>query len=153
MTEKSYNIKAVTVGDEHALSQLAEGERLIFSDPWSPASLASSIADPACFVAVAEHDGHVAGYIIASFVADESELLRIAVMPHLRRCGVARALMERYVKECTSRGAVQCFLEVRCSNTAAVSLYEKYGFKEYARRGAYYRAPLEDASLMSRTAE
>ena len=47
-------------------------------------------------------------------------------------------------------GAVQMFLEVRPSNTAAVRLYESFGFNEMAIRRGYYpaRGGREDAILM-----
>lgn len=150
MTEKLYNIKAVTETDTCELSAVAAAESLIFTDAWSAVSLASSAADPSYLLTVAVCDGAVAGYLIASFVADESELLRIAVLPTFRHRGAARALMAHYMNESDSRGVTRHFLEVRESNTAAVTLYESFGFNEYTRRRAYYRDPLENARLMMR---
>ena len=41
-------------------------------------------------------------------------------------------------------------LEVRPSNTSAISLYTKYDFKEIGRRRNFYTKPTEDALLMQR---
>ena len=41
-------------------------------------------------------------------------------------------------------------LEVRVSNSAAVSLYEKLGFTTEGRRKDFYRNPREDALIMTK---
>ena len=40
-------------------------------------------------------------------------------------------------------------LEVRVSNTAAIALYERYGFTVLGRRRGFYRFPREDAYVMT----
>ena len=40
-------------------------------------------------------------------------------------------------------------LEVRKSNTAAIALYEKYGFLSLGIRPGYYERPREDAVIMT----
>ncbi len=44
-------------------------------------------------------------------------------------------------------------LEVRTSNTAAIALYEQFGFRGAGTRPRYYRDTGEDAMIMWRTAE
>ena len=41
-------------------------------------------------------------------------------------------------------------LEVRCSNTPAVKLYEKHGFKKIGTRRRFYHDPEEDALIMTK---
>ena len=42
------------------------------------------------------------------------------------------------------------FLEVRQSNTPAISLYEKMGYKAIGTRKRFYEKPVEDAIVMSK---
>lgn len=149
MSEKLYNIKGVTPHDARELSDIADAERLIFSDPWSEHSLADACVGSYGML-VAQTDGVTAGYLIFSHVAEESELLRIAVLDGHRRRGVAALLVERYLSDGKRRGITDCFLEVRQSNTSAQSLYRKFGFESCGVRRAYYRDPVEDALLMLR---
>jgi ribosomal protein S18 acetylase RimI-like enzyme len=92
----------------------------------------------------------VIGYLVSHEVCPpkggqpaEREILNIAVGPEFRRQGVARCLL---VKE-LSRGGIH-FLEVRESNLAARTLYERQGFETVGRRKAYYESPREAAILM-----
>lgn len=88
------------------------------------------------------------GYIIATDIADESELLRIAVADKFKRLGVGEQLMLTYREEL--KGHCDRFLlEVRVSNVVAKKLYEKLGYKEINVRKDYYSNPKEDASIYS----
>ncbi len=89
----------------------------------------------------------LAGYLFAMIVDGEGELHRIAVLPEFRRMGIAGLLMEAFLSWMKERGTGAATLEVRQGNTAAVSLYEKYGFREEGRRKDYYRNPTEDARI------
>jgi ribosomal-protein-alanine N-acetyltransferase len=93
---------------------------------------------------VCESEDGVVGYLVTRSTApDEREILNLAVSPEYRRHGVASRLI----------GALPpstLFLEVRESNAAARSLYQKLGFKESGVRKKYYTAPEEDCILMQR---
>jgi ribosomal-protein-alanine N-acetyltransferase len=81
--------------------------------------------------------------------ADEVEILLVAVVPHARRRGVGRALVEALLADA---GARRAHLEVRASNRAAIALYERTGFVAAGVRKRYY-ADGEDALVMARTVE
>ena len=72
-------------------------------------------------------------------VAEEAELLRIAVDPQSRRAGLGRRLLEQSEEELSALGITQLFLEVRESNLAARALYLRCGFFVSGRRKEYYR--------------
>ena len=95
-------------------------------------------------------DGALLGYGGISLVADEAEIITVAVSPAHRRQGIARALMEHmlYLAE-DARASV--YLEVRASNTPARELYRSLGFAETGVRKNYYTSPREDAVLMMRS--
>ena len=100
---------------------------------------------------VAEVNGEVAGLLVSKqiFAGDaespaEREILNLAVKESFRRQGIASELLRQEL----GRKAIY-YLEVRESNVAAQTLYLHFGFKEIARRAAYYRSPVETAIVMS----
>jgi len=54
-------------------------------------------------------------------------------------------------QDAASRGVSSIGLEVRESNEAALKLYEEMGFLCIGRRSDYYRDPVEDAVLLSKS--
>lgn len=89
------------------------------------------------------------GVIVFWHVADELQLLNIAVRPERRRRGVGRALMQHLLERAMALGAQRITLEVRRSNKAAQSLYRALGFGVSGFRRGYYAADGDDAVLMS----
>ncbi len=94
-------------------------------------------------------DGALLGFAVVRVVADECEVLTIAVDPRARRRGVGRALLERALGDARHRGARRAHLEVRAGNRAAIGLYTLLGFGERGLRARYYANPTEDALLMT----
>ena len=95
-----------------------------------------------CFVA--ELDGKIAGFLVSREIyPGEREILNLAVAPEFRRRGAATALIFQELER-----AKEIFLEVRESNTAAQSLYRKFGFTDVGRRDNYYHSPAETAIVM-----
>lgn len=82
--------------------------------------------------------GRICGYLIYSLVADESELLRVAVDCEYRNKGCGRRLVSRYFDN-ISVGAVGSMLEVRHDNYPAIMLYEQMGYEKLAVRKRYYQ--------------
>ena len=95
-------------------------------------------------------DGVLLGYGGISLVADEAEIITVAVSPAHRRQGIARALMEHMLYLAEDAWA-SVYLEVRASNTPARELYRSLGFAETGVRKNYYTSPREDAVLMMRS--
>ncbi len=79
----------------------------------------------------------------------KGHMVSVAVLPEFRGRGIGRAIVEEAVRGVELRKCDEFYLEVRCSNTGAIVLYEKLGFVIRQRLGAYYRDG-EDAYLMSR---
>lgn len=131
---------------EQLLKRLAELEGAAFSDAWTYEMLASSMAQAWNHLFVATMQGEMCGYLLANVVADETELLRIAVDEKRRNEGVGQALLDAYftfASKSSSRG----LLEVRHGNAAAKHLYEKNGYRLLATRKNYYKNPMEDADM------
>ena len=130
------------------VAQVAELEKLCFSDPWSENSVASELNNPLSFWLVALDGERVAGYIGSQTVMDESDMMNVAVHPDYRKQGIATALILGLVEELRKRGSRSLTLEVRASNETAISVYSKLEFQEVGRRKNYYRNPREDALIL-----
>ena len=145
------NIKIVPMNADH-LEELEKLERLCFSRPWSRKMLAEELENQcAAFLVAQDGDtGKVVGYAGLLVVADEGYITNVAVFPEYRRRGVAAQLLS--VFENFARGSHLAFLtlEVRPSNTAAIALYESFGFRQVGRRKNYYDLPKEDALILTK---
>ena len=130
------------------VAQIAELEKICFSDPWSEKSIASELNNELAFWLTAVEGEQVAGYIGSQTVMDESDMMNVAVHPDFRRKGIAEALVNALVEVLKSKGSRCLTLEVRASNVPAITLYEKLGFSEIGRRKNYYRNPREDALIL-----
>jgi len=80
-----------------------------------------------------------AGFALGRVMADEAELITVAVAPEARRGGIATALIGQFEAEARSRGARQAFLEVAADNLAARALYARLGYEQTGCRRGYYR--------------
>ena len=97
---------------------------------------------------VIEEKKKVVGFLVARAIVAEAEILNLCVAPEKRRSGLAEALLNTAVAELRRTRVDRLFLEVRESNTPAISFYEKHQFRETGRRPGYYRDPDEAAVLM-----
>jgi ribosomal-protein-alanine N-acetyltransferase len=97
---------------------------------------------------VVEQEGNVVGFIVGRQADEEWEIENIAVTGTARRCGLGSRLVGELLDLVRSRGGKTVFLEVRESNRAARSLYEKWAFIEVGRRKMYYQNPAEDALIL-----
>jgi len=144
--ESSAVIRPANPADVAAIAAI---ERLTFSDPWSKREFTAVLAlTHAIFLVVADQRDEVAGYAVVSCIADEAEVLNIAVSPMRQRSGLGGRVLDAAMDEARRRGASKFFLEVRESNAAARALYASRAFKEISRRKRYYQNPAEDALVL-----
>lgn len=144
-------ISIVPLEAEH-IKPIAELERHCFSEPWSESAIAESLAHGTYFF-TALINGNFAGYIGISAIADEGYITNVAVNSRHRRKGFAAALIKRVFALAEEKKLAFVSLEVRASNTAAISLYEKLNFKQEGLRKNFYRNPREDALIMTKRFE
>ena len=136
--------------NESHVKQVAELEKICFSDPWSENSVASELNNPLSVWLVAEENGIVCGYVGSQTVLDETDMMNIAVHPDFRRKGIAAALIAELVRLLKERGSRILRLEVRESNAPAIALYESLGFAQLGLRKNYYRNPKENALILGK---
>jgi ribosomal-protein-alanine N-acetyltransferase len=130
------------------LPQVIAIERRAFPTPWSLAMFVLELSKPSGVCLAAVKDGRLAGYLVCSRYDRAWHLMNIAVDPSMRRRGLGRALLEQMLER--GGGDEQYTLEVRTSNTPAIALYERFGFRAAGTRRRYYQDTGEDAMIMWR---
>jgi ribosomal-protein-alanine N-acetyltransferase len=109
------------------------------------------LADPARRAWVAEGTGgRVVGFLALARAADQVEIEQFAVAREARRRGVGSALLAHALAWARGEGAAACHLDVRRRNRGAARFYARHGFVRAGLRKGYYRAPPDDAVLLSR---
>ncbi len=124
-----------------------------FDQPWPAAEIERLMRIMGGFCVVAEGEAPQ-GFVLARTVADEGEILTLAVAPTFRRQGIGRALVEAAAAEASRRGCSKLFLEVADDNPGAIALYEAADFQAAGLRRAYYArrgARGADALVLRRT--
>jgi ribosomal-protein-alanine N-acetyltransferase len=141
-------IRRLTYAD---LPQVVAIERRAFPTPWSLAMFVLELSKPSgiCLAAICE--GRIAGYLICSRYDTVWHVMNVAVDPARRRRGIATRLLA-HLFESADRPGEQYTLEVRVSNTPAIRMYERHGFRSAGVRRGYYHDNREDALIMWRTA-
>lgn len=104
--------------------------------PWSAAEFADLTARADTFLV-----GAGEGFLLGRVIADEAELLTLAVAPAARRRGLGAALVGAFLEQAAARGAATAFLEVAADNAAAIALYSAAGFARAGLRKGYFRHP------------
>ena len=132
---------------EH-VPQVAQLEKICFADPWSELSISLELTNVWSYWLVALDGDTVVGYVGSQSSIDEADIMNVAVHPDYRRQGIAEKLINTLIADLKKRGCHALLLEVRVSNTPAITLYEKLGFVQVGCRKNYYRNPKEDALIL-----
>lgn len=116
---------------------------------WSKESFFNELSNElARYYCAFNDNGNLMGYAGTWQILEEAHLTNIAVSPDFRRRKVAESMLAVVIDECLKNGIKYITLEVRVSNTPAINLYEKYGFKSLGTRKGYYQNNNEDALIM-----
>ncbi len=141
-----YRVRPMASADADAVWSLAR--RVREAAQWPRADFGRA-ADNSFDCWVAEHDAVIVGFLISRRMAEEAEVLNLAIEAEHRRRGLARAMLDAALDMARRGGARQAFLEVRASNAPAIAFYEAAGFQVTRRRKDYYNEPQEDALVMA----
>lgn len=139
---------------EEDLAALVRLERACFSHPWTWEHFRAELEDAARGRLVVlrrssrEAAPEIVGYCAFHVVADEGQILTLAVSPGARRRGLGGRLLRACLALMARRGATSVFLDVREGNRAARALYAAQGFAVVGVRSGYYVEPTEDALLL-----
>ena len=108
-----------------------------FGEAWTRSQCAGILPMSGVALTIAESGGVPVGFSLVRAVADEAELLLLAVDPAEQRRGIGQSLLDEFVAGSLSRGAHRLHLEVRDGNPA-MGLYGASGFTVAGRRRNYY---------------
>ena len=79
------------------------------------------------------------GYLLATIIDGEAEILSIGVTPDRQRQGVGKRLLQYFFERGVSQNMTRVVLEVAEDNVSALGLYRDFGFVEFGRRKGYYK--------------
>lgn len=127
---------------------IMEIENESFAIPWSRSSIEKELKNNFAIYAVAIENNKVLGYGGMWHVVNEGHITNIAVHKDYRRKGIGQAIIEKLVEIAEEKEMIGLTLEVRKSNTPALELYKKNGFKLEGIRPEYYEDNKEDAYIM-----
>lgn len=97
---------------------------------------------------VARDGENIVGFAGMMILADEAELLYIAVDESYKRKGIGTKLMDAVFSVLDEHFVWRLLLEVRKSNEAAQQFYMTREFRIMGERKDYYCHPTEDALIM-----
>ena len=110
-----------------------------FGEAWTRSQCAGILPMPGVALTLArDGDEKPLGFALHRGVADEAELLLLAVDPKVRRKGIGQLLLDHFVKAAHEDGASRVHLEVREGNPA-LAMYRRAGFSSAGRRRKYYK--------------
>lgn len=133
------------------VDQVVQNEVAAYEHPWTRRIVIDCLRSGyQCWVLA--NKNRIAAHGILSVAVGECHLLTLCVHPDFQRLGMGRKLIRLLLERAYRLKAEQCFLEVRASNSRALSLYKELGFVQIGERKNYYpdSTGREDAIIMSR---
>ena len=120
-------------------------------EAWTAAQCAGILSLPGSLLLIARSGDRTLGFALARSVADEGELLLIAVSPDRQRRGTGKWLVKKIIERLVNKGVKKLHLEMRTDNPA-LTFYNDLGFQQVGLRRDYYRRNdglLTDAATLS----
>jgi len=125
------------------LDRLYEIETECFErEAFTKQQIARLITDYNSISLIAKVNDKIVGFIIGMIYLERNlltgHILTLDVSFAYRRKGVAQRLLQEIEKVFKGKSVKACRLEVREDNTAALMLYQNFGYKKIARLKNYY---------------
>jgi ribosomal-protein-alanine N-acetyltransferase len=110
-----------------------------YGEAWSRSQCAGILPMAGVSLTIARdyESGDAIGFSLSRRVADEAELLLLAVLPDRHREGVGTCLLDDFIDRARANGVLRVHLEVRDGNPA-IAMYRAAGFAAAGRRRNYY---------------
>ena len=139
-------IRKATAEDVPAIAGI---EKASIPQPWSEAAFADALTQENAVTLVAEIYGAIAGFITGVFLFDNADIYSVATAEQHRQKGIGGKLLQAFFDTLPTE-VETVGLEVRESNSAAITLYEKHGFERVGLRKNFYEQPRENAVLYTK---
>lgn len=131
------------------LDEVLEIEKQSYPNPWGYYSFYSEItSNKINHYLTSNYQGKIIGYAGIWIIIDEGHITNLAVAPDYRRRGVGELLLRHLIATCEKCNVKTITLEVREKNLPALSLYQKYGFKQKGIRKNHYPETAESCLIM-----
>lgn len=116
-------------------------------EAWTQKQLLDAMTRDDTIYLVSEMAGRIVGLCGVKNISGDGEITNVSVSGDVRRQGVACKMLRQLLERGAGIGIQDFTLEVRATNTPAVRLYEKLGFKSEGRRPGFYDEPKDDAVI------
>lgn len=122
------------------IDRVAELDTVLFGpDTWTPEFFWSQLASPVARMTIAVEAGDgLCGYVGVSVAGSQADILTIGTAPSAQGRGLGRRLLSHAADCARDAGAEVLHLDVAADNSAALRLYQSFGFDELGRRPDYY---------------
>ncbi|BAY85611.1 ribosomal-protein-alanine acetyltransferase [Calothrix parasitica NIES-267] len=143
-------LKIQTLSHQH-LAAILELDKACFNGLWSKEGYQRELDSPNSEIQglFSQKNGEkLLGMGCFWSILEEAHITILAIDSEYHRQGMGAALLYSLIKTARKRYLERATLEVRASNQAAISLYEKFGFKTAGKRRRYYQDNGEDALIL-----
>lgn len=137
-------LQTMTIDDLNKISNTLSN----FDNFWTIGVFKEELNNTNAHYIIAIDDDNIVGFGGISVVLDESTLNNIAVRIDKRNQGIASHILEELINLSKSLNCSFITLEVNITNSPAIKLYEKFGFKNLGIRRNYYHGNT-DAYIMT----
>ncbi len=141
-------ITKMTLQDLNLISDILKTD---FDDFWNISTLQSELNNKNSNYFVAKNESlEIIGFAGVWFGFEEAHITNIVTKKSFRHLGIATKLLNCIINYCKEFENIYTLtLEVKESNTVAISLYEKFDFKKVGLRKNYYNN-IENAIIMTK---
>ena len=144
MNYNNIEISRMTIADFEVIKNTLISE---FDDFWSPQMLENELKDINSYYLIAKINNEIVGFAGMKIIIDEADIMNVVTKKNQRNCGIGSTLFKQLILTATEKSIKKMTLEVNEKNSAAIHLYEKFGFIQIAIRKNYYNNT-ENAVIM-----
>ncbi|WP_326717810.1 ribosomal protein S18-alanine N-acetyltransferase [Vagococcus jeotgali] len=148
MQIKEVTVERAKVSDILSLQKILK-EVYAGKSPWSTTVFWVELSKKkyGCYLKAIYQD-EIIGFAGIRVEVEDAHITNIAVSTKYQSKAVGRLLLDQLKLEAKELDCYSMSLEVRASNSKAISMYKKYGFKQMAIKKEYYKDGKEDAVEM-----
>jgi len=120
------------------LESILKIEESLYLSPWNKTAFLSDLDNKYSFNFVLEDMSKIIGYYGVWIVDDFATVTKVSIAKEYQGKHLSNVLMDDLIELCNKQNCSIIDLEVRESNTIAINLYKKYGFKLIRKIKNYY---------------